>query len=68
MLETHCARLGVEVIFLPKFHPELNMIEQCWGYAKRVYREQPVSSAIEDLERNTLDALKAVPLDSMRRY
>jgi hypothetical protein len=44
------------------------MIEQCWGYAKRVYREQPVSSAIEDLERNTLDALKAVPLDSMRRY
>ncbi|KAF8221976.1 hypothetical protein L208DRAFT_1527289 [Tricholoma matsutake] len=23
-----------QVIFLPKFHGELNFIEQCWGYAK----------------------------------
>jgi transposase len=34
LLETYCKSCGVNVIFLPKFHCELNFIEQCWGYAK----------------------------------
>ncbi|QRW24428.1 DDE superfamily endonuclease [Rhizoctonia solani] len=29
---------GCRLLFLPKFHCELNPIEQCWGCAKRVYR------------------------------
>ena len=29
---------GHEVIFLPKFHPELNFIERFWGHAKRWLR------------------------------
>ena len=37
-LEIVCKTRGFEVIFLPKFHCELNFIEQCWGHAKRVYR------------------------------
>ncbi len=36
---TYCRERGHEVVYLPKFHCELNCIEQCWGYAKRVYRE-----------------------------
>ncbi|KAG0696145.1 hypothetical protein DFH29DRAFT_984723 [Suillus ampliporus] len=36
-LETTCKARGFQVIFLPKFHCELNFIEQCWGYAKRLY-------------------------------
>jgi hypothetical protein len=35
LLETHCKSRGYGVIFLPKFHCELNFIEQCWGYASR---------------------------------
>ncbi|KAH9923306.1 hypothetical protein B0H21DRAFT_701256 [Amylocystis lapponica] len=34
ILETHCKARGYQVIFLPKFHCELNFIEQCWGRAK----------------------------------
>jgi hypothetical protein len=37
ILELACKALGVLVNFLPKFHCELNFIEQCWGYAKWIY-------------------------------
>ncbi|KAF9506866.1 hypothetical protein BS47DRAFT_1374022 [Hydnum rufescens UP504] len=34
ILEAHCQEHGFTVIFLPKFHCELNFIEMCWGFAK----------------------------------
>ena len=55
-------------MFLPKFHCELNFIEQCWGYAKRIYRLYPESSREDILESNALKALGSVPLESMRRF
>ncbi|SJL08507.1 uncharacterized protein ARMOST_11871 [Armillaria ostoyae] len=68
MLEEHCLARGYLVIFFPKYHPELNFIEQCWGFAKRVYRMFPTSSSESDLKDNLLAALDAVPLASMRWY
>jgi len=68
LLETTCKARGFQVIFLPKFHCELNFIEQCWGYSKRIYRQCPISSKEDDLERNVLMALDSVPLASMRRF
>jgi hypothetical protein len=67
VLERHCEARGFRVIFYPKFHCELNFIEQVWGFAKRLYREYPASSLEDDLERNTLNAVDSVPLDSIRR-
>jgi len=66
-LEITCEARGFQIIFLPKFHCEINFLEQCWGYAKRVYRHFPVSSKEADLEANVLEALESVPLTSMRR-
>jgi hypothetical protein len=43
-LEELADELGVHVVFLLRFHCELNPIEQCWGYAKRVYHLFPASS------------------------
>ena len=64
LVESH----GYQMIFYPKFHCEVSFIEQCWGFAKRVYHEFPASSAEADLEKNVILTLNAVPLDSMRRY
>lgn len=67
LLEIICEARGVRVLFLPKFHCELNPIEQCWGYAKRLYRMAPESSTEADLERNTLASMDAVPLLCIKR-
>lgn len=53
-LERICKARGFSVLFLPKFHCELNFIEQCWGYAKRIYRQYPTSSKEADLEQNII--------------
>ena len=66
VLETICHAQGFQVIFLLKFHCELNFIEQCWGYAKRIYRLNPPSSREDHLEKNALASLEAVLLKSMR--
>lgn len=68
--DTKCHASGNRqmIIFLPKFHCKLNFIEQCWGYAKRLYRMFPESSREDVLEKNALEALDAVPLESMRRW
>lgn len=66
ILESLAEELGTQVIFLPKFHCELNPIEQCWGYAKSIYRVAPPSSLTADVEKNMLHALGQVPLESIR--
>ncbi|KDQ53649.1 hypothetical protein JAAARDRAFT_136897 [Jaapia argillacea MUCL 33604] len=67
-LETMCKARGYQVVFLPKFHCELNFIEQCWGAAKRKYRLNPTSSTEADLERNVVSALDSIPLTQMRKF
>ncbi len=67
LLEEVCEARGYEVIFYPKFHCELNFIEQVWGYAKRLYREFPVSSSEDVLEANVVKAIDSVPIKSIRR-
>ncbi|GJF00739.1 hypothetical protein PsYK624_170390 [Phanerochaete sordida] len=67
LMEQHCENRGFKVIYLPRFHCELNPIEQCWGYAKRVYREYPRSKTYPDLEQNVLRALESIPLEIIRK-
>ena len=67
LLEEHCRKRGFDVLFLPKFHPELSFVEQCWGRAKWSYRQLPPSSREEDLKRNSLKSLDLIPLPLMRR-
>ena len=59
--------LGSKVIILPKYHCELNPIEQCWGYAKERYRLFPDSSTQVKLEENMLKALDSIPEHTFRK-
>ncbi|PPQ84819.1 hypothetical protein CVT24_013253, partial [Panaeolus cyanescens] len=68
LLEETCEKKGFVVLFLPKFHCELNFIEQCWGYAKRLYRLLPESSREDALEKNALASLDQIPIEMMRRF
>ncbi|KAJ3508503.1 hypothetical protein NLJ89_g5715 [Agrocybe chaxingu] len=67
LLEIDGRERGFRVLFLPKFHCELNFIEQCWGYAKRNYRLLEPSSKEDVLERNVVSCLDGIPLITMRR-
>ncbi len=68
LAETYCKSVGIELIFLPRFHCELNPIERCWSHAKREYRSYPPSKLDADLESNVIKALDSVPIESIRRY
>jgi hypothetical protein len=65
--EEHCEKRGFQVIFLPKFHCELNPLEMVWERPKYHYRLFPPSTKEEDLEANMIAALDAVTVDEMRR-
>jgi len=67
ILKAEACAHGFQVLFLPKFHCELNPIEQCWGYAKRKYRLLPMSSSETNLENNVIRCLDEIPLITMRR-
>ncbi|EGO02459.1 hypothetical protein SERLA73DRAFT_47125, partial [Serpula lacrymans var. lacrymans S7.3] len=68
LLEVTCRAQGFQVVFLPKFHCELNFTEQCWGHIKCTYCQFPPLNSEANLEHNVIAALDAVPLCTMHQF
>lgn len=58
---------GSAIILYPKFHPEFNWIEMYWGQTKRYCRKHCTYS-FKDLIRILPEALRSVPLSTMKRF
>ena len=67
MLQEHIESRGHLCDFYPKYHCELNFIEQYWGAAKLHFRVAGRAKTLEEMERKMLNCLDVVPLEQIWR-
>lgn len=66
-VEHHLENRGHIVMFIPKFHCELNPIERVWGQAK-VYTRAHTNFTLARLRQIIGPALDSVSVDLIRKY
>lgn len=66
-LEEYITSRGHICDFYPKYHCELNFIEQYWGAAKLIYRTSPKTKDMKEMEDNVKNSLNDVQIVQIKR-
>ena len=66
-LEEIVESAGHKIIFFPKYHCELNYIENFWGAAKN-YSRKNCNYSFKELQETVPAALNSVPLSKIRKF
>jgi len=67
-LQEHIESHGHVCDFYPKYHCELNFIEQYWGVSKLRFRVAGRARTLQEMERKMLECLDDIPLEQIRRF
>lgn len=67
LLQEHIKSHGHLCNFYPRYHCELNFIEQYWGVAKLRFRIAGRARTLRDMETKMLQCLDDVPLKQIQR-
>ena len=67
MLQEYIKSCGHLCDYYPKYHCELNFIEQYWGTAKLQFRVAGHARTLEEMKRKMLGCLDDIPLEQIRR-
>ena len=67
LLQEHIERSSHLCDFYPKYHCELNFIEQYWGAAKLRFRVAGRTGTIEEMEQKVIACLDDIPLLQIQR-
>jgi hypothetical protein len=59
---------GFSLLLIPKYHCELNPIEQCWGASKRVFRSYGIPRSMSEMRANVIKSLDSIDIVQIRRY
>jgi hypothetical protein len=68
LLQEHIESRGHLCDFYPKYHCELNFIEQYWGAAKLRFRVAGHARTLKEMEKKMLECLDDIPLEQIRRF
>ena len=60
MRKRRSSRVG-RLLFLPRFHPELNPIERYWGHCKKKTRDPERIRSFDDLKKKMGELLQMCP-------
>lgn len=67
LLQEHIEARGHLCDYYPKYHCELNFIEQYWGAAKLQYRVAGRAKTLQEMQTTMLRCLDDIPLEQIQR-